>query len=363
LISKRIGLRGEHGLSSQKKLSAKIFHLFTLEELKQIRISLGFSDGVEVGSRGFTISKTQSETKVDNFCANTNVMSITIKKIDELAALVEELIEGIENQDLIKIFEEITSKKLNVDNLKKSEISRRLFDEVPLDQILQNKRFQERFKPRYVTTSDIKSINENLNSVASEIANFHNKIEFLKNEVKIIHGSVSEINNKVRPIEDTFKIDKTQFAEKFLQVMYDFSTHITEKPDPAIFYSIVDKLRKEIGVDEQTFLIKGSELFLAYYFFSQIKRLDWKPNLDTFVKVINEEMKRIKPNGERIAIPLLRDCISRQIAIDEISFDKLLLEAWKTGKLKLEVGAPIGEFNVKYLVDDEGQRFYYVLQK
>jgi len=93
---------------------------------------------------------------------------------------------------------------------------------------------------------------------------------------------------------------------------------------------------------------------------SEVKSFLWHPTVTDFIAILKNELASLNPSGDKVDIPTVRSLMTKKLGIDEQTFDELLIEAWKKDKIKLEAGAPIGEFDVKYLTTHEGQKFYYI---
>jgi hypothetical protein len=94
---------------------------------------------------------------------------------------------------------------------------------------------------------------------------------------------------------------------------------------------------------------------------TKIKDMEWKPNFEEFLKAIKEEIPKIQILPNQAEIPTLRERVSQKLGISESIFDEQLIEAWKRGYVKLDVGAPIGRENVKYLKYGQSSFFYVKL--
>lgn len=350
--------------NEKKILSKRLLHLLTKDELKQLYNSLGKNELYGEESRGFIISKIPEGIKDQDLLQNEGTMKALFDRIIEIIAFIEDMIYDLERVDIIKVYENITSQKLKrEDDIKKSEVVKRLLDEITLNQIIKNKRFQERLKPKYLSVTDIKSLEEGLQLLRDETNRTSNKIEFLFERVRRIDELQKEINGKITPLDQIFETKGKPNFEDFLKALYEQSISMGEKPSPESFKDLLKQLQEKLDIDERTFVLKGTELLLSHYLMSEVKSLLWRPSFEQFTKVLMEEILKINPSGDRADIPSLRIAVSERLGINHELFDELLAKAWTDGKVKLEAGAPIGEFNVKYLVTKDGQKFYYVGQK
>jgi hypothetical protein len=344
-------------LHPDKKIPAKhLLRLLTLDELKQLYAALGKKESLEGASRGFIIAKIQSAIKTEDLLKNEYASRVLLEKISEAIAFIEGTVDHLERPDLVKVYEDVTSQKLKKEDLKKSEIMERLLNEAPINEIVKSKRFQERLKPKYISIADIKSLKEDIESLRAEASSVSNDIDLLSERILSVEKSLKEVNTKLRSMDEMFETGESPDLETFLKALYEESISIEEKLSPESFQGLVERLQKRLGINEKRFILKGIELLMTHYLLSEVKGLLWRPPFDEFMKILKEELSIF---GEKADIPSLRNRVCRRLAIEDETFDELLTKAWREEYVKLEAGAPIGEFNVKYLVTKDGQKLYY----
>lgn len=66
---------------------------------------------------------------------------------------------------------------------------------------------------------------------------------------------------------------------------------------------------------------------------------------------------------DQAEIPTLRKHVCQRMGISDEIFDELLIDASEKDYVKLDVGRPIGEYDVKYLTTKDGLKFYYAKLK
>ena len=359
LLSQEL-LEGAFNLQIETKtLMKRLLHLLTLDELKQLYASLGGKESLEGLSRGFVIEKIQRKVQTPDLFQNEYTMSLLLGRINEAIGFIEASIDRLDRTDLIKIYQDFNPEKLKREDLKKSEIVQLILNQVPITELLKNKRLQERLKPKYISIADIRSLKTDIEALKTETDYISNAVKLLSERVWSVDNSLKEAYSKLRIVENMFEIGETPDLETFLKALYEESISIGEKPSPESFHGIVERLQKKLGINERTFILKGIELLLTHYMLSQVKDLPWQPALEDFMKVLREEFRGVA-FGEKAEIPSLRDRVSRRLGISDEIFDSLLIKAWKEDLVFLEAGAPIGEFGVKHLETKEGQKFYYV---
>ena len=129
-----------------------------------------------------------------------------------------------------------------------------------------------------------------------------------------------------------------------------------DSPDSAKMF---DRVAKALGINKRTMFYLSLSYVASQYSLESVRNLKWKPTLDEFYRAISKVFASVRIIGDRAEIPPLRDATCTYLGIDAATFDELLGRSWKEGRVGLETGAPIGQYNVKYLEID-GRKFYYV---
>jgi hypothetical protein len=235
-----------------------------------------------------------------------------------------------------------------------------ILNKIPLGELVTNKRLLKRVKPKYVSVADIRSLKDSIELLGKETSSVSDDIGLLSDRVSSMEESNKQTLVKIKTVDEVFETANLPDLETFLKIMYDESIRIGEKPPAASFHGLADRLRTELGVSERNFVLKGFELLLIHYLMSAARSLQWRPSLERFMEILKEEFDEEVPMKDKIDIPSMRNRVSRRLAIEGELFDEMLTDAWRKDLVKLEAGAPIGEFNVRYLVTPDGQKFYYV---
>ncbi len=342
-----------------KAFTKRLIHLLSLDELKQLYASLGGKSSLEGLSRSFIIEMILETAQTPDFFNNRYAMSLFLGRLNEAIGFIEASIDRLERADLIKIYEEINTEKLKREDLKKTEIVQLILNRVSIIELLDNKRIQERLKPKHVSIADIRSLKTDIETLKTGTDRMSNDIKLVSERVWSVDDSLKEVGPKLDVAGRIFEVGESPSLGIFLRALYEESVSIGEKPSPDSFNGIVERLETKLGIDERTFILKGIELLLTKYMLSQVKDLSWQLPLEDFMKVLRQEFRSVAL-GEKAEIPSLRQRVGRRLGISDETFDDLLIKAWKEDQVFLESGAPIGEFGVKHLVTKEGQKFYYV---
>jgi len=352
-------------MQNRKKVPLrKVLQLLSQEELKQLYLSLGKKESLEGLSRGFIIDKIQRSTKIEDLAKNEHVMLLLVSKVDELLSLLRGIIAKLEKSELIKMCHDIGLKKASGENITKSEMIGKMFDTAPIADLLRNKRLQERLRPKYISIADIRSLEKEFESLKTETDDISSRLSFISHGISKSENEIKEISHSLKAIEEFFDTGKSPDLQTFLKALYEEAVSTVGKPSPESFDDIVERLQNKLGIDEREFILKGIKLFLTYYMLSEVKDLPWQPGFEDFMKVLKEEFDKDRTKfGEKTTIPSLRDRVCRRMGISDEMFDNQLIKAWKENYIELEAGAPIGEFNIKYLVTKNGQKFYYASLK
>lgn len=325
--------------------------------------SLGGKDSLEGRSRSFVIEKIQHSAEFQNFLSINQAARMFFGKLDVASSFFEKSITQLERADLVKICKDFGIDKLIREDAKKSDIVKTLLGNVSTIEVLKNKLILQRLRPKYISTLDIRSLKKELEFLKTEVSDVSDNIRSLSDKIWTVDNEMKELSVRLKSVEGIFEVGSAPDLQTYLKALYEEAVALGEKPSPDSFHGIAERLQRKLGIDERTFILKGVELLLAHYFLSHVRDLPWKPAFEEFLKVVREEFDKVKITGDQAEIPKLRTNVTRRMGISDEMFDNLLVNAWKEAYVKLDVGAPIGEYDVKYLVTPEGNKFYYVKLK
>jgi len=328
-----------------------LFTLFTGEE------------ATEDLSREFILSKLQNKIDVRDLLKNERSVSLIVDRVNDVFSFIEGILNSLETEEILRIYGDSTSEKLRKMGATKSEIFEEILNKIPSGDLIENKRLLKRMKPKYVSVTDIRPLRESLELLKKETSNVSDDIGLLSNRLASVEDSLKMTAVKLKTMDEVFDTAELPNLGHVLKVLYDESIKMGDKPSAESYQGLPDRLRAQLGVNRRSFVLSGSELLLVHYLMSIARNLYWRPPLESFAGILKEEFEKEGSIKDRIDIPSLRNHVSKRLAIDEEVFDEMLIEAWKRDLVKLEAGAPIGEFNIKYLVTQDGQKFYYVRRR
>jgi len=339
-------------------VARSILQLLSDEELRQAYSSTATRELADSATRAFIIEKILDEVPTDDLLRADNLRELLPEKIGQLVSAFRSILMQFEKADLIALSNSL-SKQLLTEDMRKDEIVDKILVGVPVSQIIESEYLRKKLKSRKVERSQkeemllrkgIGNLQKNLDSISDQIVDWQ----------QTTATNFEKLLARVQSVEKMFDVGAIPDLYDYLQAFYEEAAGLGEKLTPDDFHEIDLRLREKLKIDDRTLILKGIELLLAHYFLTQVKGIQWKPPLDQFLKIFKEEFSKIQIIGDKAEIPALRDRICSKMGMSDAMFDQLLLEAWENNLVKLEPGAPIGEYNVKYLVTEDGKKFYYV---
>jgi hypothetical protein len=347
------------GLSERKISVENSLRLLSLDELKYVYKIVGKQESLEGLSREFAISKIQSAIEPRDFFKREEIATLFLDKIDRLIDFTEKLIGGLERSELIKVYEDLAANKWKKESASKSAILERLLNDFPLEEIIKNKLFLRRLKPKYLSIADVKSLETYAIQLKENTTQINDNLGLVSDKTSLVEESIQNLSRRLQSIENVFDSGTAIPPYEYLKALYEESMGIEGRLSPETFEGIIERSKKKIGINEQEFVLKGVELLLVHYLLTNVKLLEWRPPIDDFMRTIKEEFSMLKPIGNQAEIPLIRDRVRKKLGISDEMFDDLLIAASKKDLVRFEMGRPIGEYNVKYLVKD-GIKYYYL---
>lgn len=351
-------------MQRQRKNSLKLFlQLLKDEELEELYRSFGKKDALEGYSRAFIIKKIDRSIDLKTLLENDYAVRLLLDKMGDLVSLFEAYIRRLDIGDLTKMYRQFGKEKPLKEDMKKSEIVKDMFVNIPLLELMKSKLLRERLKPKYVSVSDIKTLRKEIESTKTNTERLSSNLGLISTRIASMDHDLKGLSEKLESVEDLFNVGATPDLLSYLKAFYDEAVLMDERLSPESFQSVSQRLQEKLKIDQRTFMLKGIELLVAHYFLTRTKSLLWKPSLESFMKILKEEFEKVKMVGDQAEIPKLRTFVTRRMGISDVMFDHMLESAWKEDRVKLDVGAPIGEYDVKYLVTEDGNKFYYVKLK
>jgi len=336
-----------------KTAMKRLLQLFSNDELRQFYSSFGKRQMAKESDRAFIVDRFLDDLSIEELLNSSYLREVLPRRMDELVTSFESVLERFDKSDLIRICRSLGREGLATKDMKKTEIIDKMSRNFRLSDILKIDLFQKRLamrKPKHVSPKDVRFLSDKTISIIGDLDTLGQKTD----------QGLNRVTAKLQSIENMFKLDQTPDLYKFLEAFYQEATRIGYRPKPEDLNKIVERLRERLHVREWEFILRGMQILLAHYLLTEIKQMEWKPSLDQFLNVFREEFEKAKILENRAEIPNLRNRVCARMGVTEGAFDELLIDAWRRGIVSFEPGAPIGEYDTKYLVTENGQKFYYV---
>ena len=376
VIAERFGnkLQNLHLLAQKSRLAWKhkpmmrvikrTLQSLSLEELRELYYYCGITQRLsDTASRTFVMNRIIEKASPERLFQNQDFLSKVVNQTDQLFTSFEDVLGTLEEDSIKRICEELGKGEITKAG-KKADVIGILITEVPFSEIWKSKSLQKRLKPKKLTTTSLRRIKKQISTMEKLIKEMtERQIETNVASFREIAGNNQQILEELRRIRSLFPTDRATDLKAYLQAFYEQALK-TEGPISAENLHVASKeLLNKLNVDEWGFTLRGMELLLLHYLLTQVKTFQWKPSFEEFMSAVRQEFEKIKGVGEQAEIPTLRELVCTRMGISEEIFDSMLTEAWEKEIVRLDVGAPIGRFDVKYLKTKGGNLFFYVKLK
>jgi len=343
------------------KAVKKVLLRLTKQDLRNLYFSYNIGPKLsDEASKEFIIDKLLEKVSPEDFLKNKDFLTEMIDQFDQLSSVFVEILSNLDKADLVKICKEVGKDEIS-QSRNKSEIIEKLVAEVPFSKIWKSKSLQKRLKPTRISSSYLKGLKTDINALIRTVKELEKRhTETANKSSDKIDKRIAQVMGELQSIKHKFEADEEADLENYLNAFYHQSLNTGDTLSAEKLRDINKRILDKLSIDRWAFTRQGLELFLTYYFLGQTKNLHWKPSFETFMEVVRQEIAKIKSIGERAEIPALRRRVCTRMGISEETFDNTLIEAWEKGVVRLDVGAPIGRHDVKYLRTKEGNLFYYV---
>jgi len=346
----------------------RVLGQFTQKELFQIISSLKSVEPFiisQTAKKDFIISKILDNFSFTDITKNEQVSQKIFEELQSTFGVFENIFTQLSMDDLEVICNDLNKKDIFETKKIKIEIIHELLINIGIENLWKSKRFRDRFTPKYITKTDLDTLNRNINSLKEELLtknaidkNGYSKLMYqiekmLKEDLSITKNEINKLNKK-------FTIENGSRFNEFLSLIYNESLQLNKKLSLEDLTNINSTIKQKFSNENFAYLLSGLELMLTHYFLENIQNFEIKPNKELFWEVLREEFNKIRQIGDRAEIPALRELVCARLGISEHIFDVYLEESWKNGEIRLDIGAPIGRRDVKYLITKEGTRFFYI---
>ncbi len=262
-------------------------------------------------------NKLMQEVPKDKIINNPIFSQKLFNEYKSMVFYLEKVFESLDVEDFKKIAYEIKKEKIINEKMDKNEIIYKILTKIPTEELFKSKRLMDRIRPNLLIKEDIEKIEENINMLKSQIEGSDN----IKNrELFELRSSVNDVLQDIK--KTNIRNDELLGISEYLNIIYDYllKIHETQK-----------KVNKESIIAD-----------------------------DLFWEVLIKEYNILVNNNNRINIPEIRKVFANKYNINRSNFDDFILKFRREGKIRLDIGSPIGKNNVEFLEDSDGVRYYYM---
>ena len=359
-------MKGNNALN--EKILRNILETFSKNELMQI-IKKGKNGRPikisDTAKKSFIINKIFENIPINEIIKNEQITYKSLEKLQKMNNIFEYIFTNLNMEDLKQICNDLNRIDIFTNNKTKTDIIHILMNSFDIEDLWKSKRLRDRFTPKYITKTDIELINRNINSLKDEIL-MKNSVEikayneFQQNINNTIKNYLYDTKNDINKFISIISFNRDNNYDNILDYFYNESLKLNKKISLNDIYNAKNNIKQNINQTKLDYLYNSLELMLTHYFLTNLRNVDIKPDKDMFWRILKEEFNKIKQLGDRAEIPTLRKLVCDRMKIAEQVFDEYVEEGWIDGSVRLDIGAPIGQRDVKYLITKEGTRFFYI---
>lgn len=310
----------------------------------------------QTAKKQFIIDKIINTIDADIIIKNQKLNKYMFNEINNYYEYFNKLLNNFTQEELKKIYADYDDK--NSGDLKKEKMITNILFLYGIDNLMKNKIYKEKTTPSHFTKTQIETIYKNINNLnvkINEINNLYSKINFnLESNLKeIIWSEYDKLHKEIIVINESLnkKGNINDMIEKI--TLFSIKENINKRD---INYNSLDGSLNKLNYEEFNKILILLKIMALDYLVKNVNKIDKK----LFIDVLKEEFDKIKMIDNKAEIPKLRKNVCMRMNISPNEFDDLIEEEWRRGALKLDIGAPIGERNVEYLITREGTRYYYI---
>lgn len=339
----------------------KALYSMSMEELKQLYASFPEAKPiVATPEKSFLVKKILESIPSEHLLRNKKLSLVLLSLFEQMHSFLEANILRFEQNEIIKICEELGQTELAKKYKDKRKILKKLLENVPLENILQSSIIQKQLSAKTAARYDFRKMETKINELRKEVEKLKAESSDILFTIQNMQEKLWQLIKEQEEIISSLRMKRAPNDIELLKVLREEAISI-DTLSPEKLSEIRNKVLSRFNADELSLALKGLQLLLFHYFMTKIKDMEWKPNFEEFLKAIKEEIPKIQILPNQAEIPTLRERVSQKLGISESIFDEQLIEAWKRGYVKLDVGAPIGRENVKYLKYGQSSFFYVKL--
>ncbi len=310
-------------------------------------------------TKSFIINRLINEVPSEKLLSNSIVLNEMIEMFNKMTSSLTTILKKLSLENLKTIYKEL--KKEDIPKTSKKEIIEELVTNIGLSKVWETKTFKRQLKPKSPSKTYLRNIRKEVVALRQSMEHAQKKNnENLSNQLDRLSNDLTNILTQIFDLKSNFQIGEHLKTEDFLRTFYNQSLDIEYPPSPEDIVNISKNLEKNYGTLRWNLFLKGLDVLTLHYLLVNIKSLKWKPLTADFLRITREEYEKIKGVGGQAEIPELRTNVCTRMNLSHKIFDEMLTDLWKNGSVRLDVGAPIGISEVKYLKTNGGNLFFYV---
>lgn len=286
------------------------------------------------------------------------VLSTMITDFALLDSFLKEYILSLDVSEIRDLYSELGMNAPSQEQKNKNKVVDQLLATTSLESVVESKNLRKWAKTKTKAERDLDELKSGFKTLCEHTDKLVRMNLDNKYEMEELKRTLRQLSKADEQMEASFGMKSSPEAMALLQAMRKEMLSEDETPSPEKLIEIMEKTRVSLKTDEFSFLLRGIELMMTHYLLGQMRKMHWKIDPEEFMQVVREEIRKIQILPNQAEIPLLRERITQILGITDEVFDQHLLDAWKNGQVKLEIGAPIGRENVKYLKYGQTAFFY-----
>lgn len=346
----------------KKSILMKLLHPLPTEELRRLYLLYQEKPKIsEAATKKFILRKVMEEVPSDQLFGNPKVSSMLASDYEELYLFFKHRVLDLEKSDIEDICGDLRQKEIIKRYKSKAKRVDKLFENVPVSKILDSKVLQKKLKSKPSAKSDIRKIDSAIKALNVDIKQLRQKNSDLLPYVQEVEQKLRHIIRQQEKFATLLDMEAALDVKSLLESLRKELVALGDPVSPDTLVKIIERVQNKLHIDRLSFTLKGLEIIVSLYILDQIKNMKWPPDFEEFMRIVREEIPNIQILPNQAEIPTLRERVSQRLGISNSTFDDQLVEAWKKGYVKLDVGAPIGRGNVKYLKYGKSEYFYVKL--
>lgn len=340
----------------------KVLRQLSAEDLRQLYTPYQkepkISDKV---TKSFILRKVLEGVPSDHLFRDLKVSSMLSADFEELCSFFKSRILSLNKSDIDRICDDLEQSALAKKYKSKEKLVEKLFEKIPVHKILRSRALQKKLNKKPTLKVDIRRIELAIKALSRDFKQLQKRDSESLRHIEDLQLRIQQLSRQQGELA-TFLSMKT--SPDALALLENFRRELIslDKPmSPQKLCEVINKVKSQLNVDELSFTLKGLEILLSLYLLQQVKSLQWPSDFQEFISVVRQEIPKIQILPNQAEIPALRKRVTERLDLSDSVFDRQLVKAWKEGYVKLDVGAPIGRNNVKYLRVGQNEYFYVKL--